>query len=932
MNRGDRILTAFLAGAVASALVAHGRIDGLLAAMHPAGAPARGLGSLLPLTDWPDAEAATAAIGDWKAASPQAEAIAHWAIRLDFVIAIALPIVLWRLLTYVRAHLGEITGQPAASYRGMVEWARAGAVAAGVFDCLENAGLWRLVGADEASETVLRLTWIAAWLKWATLAAAVAPLLIAGGWLLLRGARRARTLRTLAAVRVQAVLAALFAFLLFGPVLGPQAGDVILRWVHEPDDAVIGALVTILLALLLWRTADWLVHLEQQHRAVAVPGWALPAVGGVLLAAGLLADVTVDEGRGLWPLGAILLVIAGLGWPIREIDDDPYGREPLGTWWTLAPALVGGAVPIAAGLAVVGATAAEWLYSGEDDYGWVVLGGCALQLAGWALIATGSRRPAGMTPGTVVALAAGIVVTCLVTWRVLANPWRTADFLGALGVYAAAGCALALLATVVAVEHKWRPVPALVALRLQRLPVLAVLAAWAIAAALQDQGGYHDVRTLTGPAAPVSLDDAWSDWVAARDWENRTAVPLVLVAASGGGIRAAYWTAKAMDCAIDGRSHRACGGFRNRGADAVFLASGISGGSVGLAQWSANQLAGNPGGWVDHRLGEDFLAPALAWTLFADLPSALLHTDFGPDRAEVLERAWEQSWTDRDRSAAALLWRGGPRTDDTKLASGLGASGAKLPLLHFGSTSVRDGCRISVSRLDGDEGGRCTDPAREVAFGKGVLSASVDAFDVCPDRDLRLSSAALLSARFPIVSPSGRLGPEDCGDEPLFGVDGGYFDNTAASPVLEIWDALEPKVLAFNREDTDRCIVPVLLQLDNSYVDPAAPDSPRRPLELAAPLQTFGATRAGREANSRQAAALRFGRRFGDVRRVRAGAEDVVRYVHLFPQRHPGTTAPLGWTLSRPSMKSLRDQLYAGENAAELEEVRRWFHPRLRCE
>jgi hypothetical protein len=663
-----------------------------------------------------------------------------------------------------------------------------------------------------------------------------------------------------------------------------------------------------------------------------VPDHLLLVLGGALAVVGGVAEWWFEFGRGLLPLGGLLLAVWLLSLPITSMDDY-WRRAPLTVAPTLAPGLVAGAIPIAAGLAVVGATTAEWLYSGDGRYFWVVVAGLALQGAGWALIARGRVAPFAPSVGLVKALLGCAAVTAFIAWRVWSNPWQAADLLGVLGVYAAAGCALALIAMVVLVEHVWRPAPALRALGLRRFPVLATLVAWAVLAALQDQGGYHDVRTVTPGADSVSLDAAWTDWIKDRDWEGRTAQPLVIVAASGGGIRAAYWTARAMDCAVDGRSHPACGEPRAQGADAVFLASGISGGSVGLAQWAANRLDGDPAGWVEGRLGDDFLSPALAWTLFADLPAALLHTDLGPDRAEVLERAWEQAWTKRDRSLAALLWREGPPSSGA-LARGVGDAGDELPLLHFGSTSVRDGCRIAVSRLDADASGRmpCTAPARDVAHGPGVLSATSDVLDACPGRDLRLSSAALLSARFPIVSPSGRLGPEDCGGGPVYGVDGGYFDNTAASPVLELWDALEPKVLAFNRDNPGRCVVPVLLQLDNSYEDPAAPDAPRRPLELAAPVQTFGATRAGREANSKQAAAVRFGRSFGDVSRVRVGRDAVRRYAHLFPQRHPGTTAPLGWTLSRPSMASLREQLYAGENAEQLAHVRRWFDPALKCE
>jgi hypothetical protein len=62
----------------------------------------------------------------------------------------------------------------------------------------------------------------------------------------------------------------------------------------------------------------------------------------------------------------------------------------------------------------------------------------------------------------------------------------------------------------------------------------------------------------------------------------------------------------------------------------------------------------------------------------------------------------------------------------------------------------------------------------------------------------------------------------------------------------------------------------------------------------------------------------------------RTVTEDLDRHVELRPRAHPGTQAPLGWALSEPSRRSLREQLAEG-NAKGLENVGRWFSDTVRC-
>src|SRR5207247_10890587 len=81
--------------------------------------------------------------------------------------------------------------------------------------------------------------------------------------------------------------------------------------------------------------------------------------------------------------------------------------------------------------------------------------------------------------------------------------------------------------------------------------------------------------------------------------------PLVLVAAAGGGIRAAWWTVQALDklAATACRQH------------AVFAASGVSGGSLGLAIMAATAERGMA---LTRIAGPDALAAAIDGVLLRD--------------------------------------------------------------------------------------------------------------------------------------------------------------------------------------------------------------------------------------------------------------------------------------------------------------------------
>ena len=174
-------------------------------------------------------------------------------------------------------------------------------------------------------------------------------------------------------------------------------------------------------------------------------------------------------------------------------------------------------------------------------------------------------------------------------------------------------------------------------------------------------------------------------------------------------------------------------------------------------------------------------------------------------------------------------------------------------------------------------------------------------------QDVRLATAAVLSARFAYVSPTGGLtGCAKVRDQTVrtFAIDGGYVDSSASSPLVELLQGL---IHDEQRAGADTpCIQPIVVQVDNSYEKLAEPTPSGRPQELLAPLRGTATGSGGHTDASLQALA-----------QLAAGArcplppelDGVPTYIHIYPEDHPGAEAPLGWSLSRRAQQDLDRQL-----------------------
>jgi len=427
------------------------------------------------------------------------------------------------------------------------------------------------------------------------------------------------------------------------------------------------------------------------------------------------------------------------------------------------------------------------------------------------------------------------------------------------------------------------------------LPVFSALLVTAVVFSAWNDN--HAVRTLADgqPEKRLGLRASLAEWMDRNKaaFAGGEAVPLFVVDAEGGGIRAAYWTVTVL------------GEIQNRHpsfANHVFSLSGVSGGSLGAAVFVA--LLNESRHSAESRgraapldikttgqqiLGEDFLSPAVAAILYPDLAQRFFPVAVPAfDRATTLEQSWERAWQkhvqgSRNRMSEPFdrLWQ---------------ESSQWTPALLLNATWVETGKRIIASNM------RVAAGVRREDF---VDVEDANAFFA--PRAIALSTAAHMSARFTYVSPAGTL--QRHGKTYGRVVDGGYFENSGATTTLAILQTIEQLQLA-DKDPRWKQVVPYVIHISNDPVDPnhtddslgAAPDNPYiRPSdflnEVLSPLNALLSTRSARGYYARESAAW-------------AVSHD--HYLH-FGLCRSSTNVPLGWVLSRITRQRMDDQLANGK-------------------
>ena len=500
------------------------------------------------------------------------------------------------------------------------------------------------------------------------------------------------------------------------------------------------------------------------------------------------------------------------------------------------------------------------------------------------------KRVTQLGRATIIAVCMMLTVSVLLFILFAADPVRVPQWLG-MGtiLFLAAASWVAVGGLFVYLGGRWQ------------FPVITVVVLLALLFSLWNDN--HFIRVV--PAQEVKRADVLTSFQTCYDLVEKnygagTMHPLYIVATEGGGIRAAYWTATVL------------GGIQDKNpnfAPHLFAISGVSGGSLGAAVFEALLAEPNPGSFKEAGnaiLGRDFLSPTLAAMLYPDLIQRFIPWPIPFfDRGRALELAWEKAWRDKmknDRFAASFvdLWKSNSRE--------------WMPALFLNGTSVEKGNRIITSNL------------RVANF---FLDAQ-DAAKKLPPRHsgnktgchVPLSAAAHMSARFTFVSPAGRF------PDGSHIVDGGYFENSAATTAYEIATRIKERCALPKHEIANVDVKVIMISNDprKRPIDPAAPPpKPTEPKltkkmtvsgnflgEVTAPIYSMLNTRNARGTYAQKAIVLEQRPvKANEARAVTEGQPTGPRPKHIFYFRLRDTQVPLplGWMLSDAAAQTMREQL-----------------------
>jgi len=463
----------------------------------------------------------------------------------------------------------------------------------------------------------------------------------------------------------------------------------------------------------------------------------------------------------------------------------------------------------------------------------------------------------------------------------------------------------------------------------------------------------HAVR-IADPKNAMAVDDRPELDAYLRQWAancvspDATSIHPIIVAVSGGAARAGLWSARVL-IAVD----EAVANSQQRNAS-IFAISSVSGGSVGAATYLAmrKDTSGNvcslPGQLasevlrrrdeaVRESLRKDALGPLLAGALFGDTPRALLGgfellsgqrtLPRGGDRAEALERAFENSWSGAidELSKIKGLPRQSTSFDQSFLSLYFDARKqvSNVPLWLANGTDSQNGERLITSpfRLNPDT----------FLGAKDVLALL--------QSDIPISTAIDNTARFPYLSPDGELQPlfkvED--EKPTQIIDGGYFENEGMETALELAHYLQTTKALDGKYKIEPIIVEATADADKGVKDsqivrcgsvfkddPKRSDGGDRPSQLFAPLSGLYSVRAGHSGLSLRRARAEFCQRgqTGD-----APARDQA-FFHFYLYRPDGEDVPLNWVLSKHIANYIWLQaLHNCANHSELAALKRVLDP-----
>lgn len=510
-----------------------------------------------------------------------------------------------------------------------------------------------------------------------------------------------------------------------------------------------------------------------------------------------------------------------------------------------------------------------------------------------------------------------LVVSFIAFLAIGAWPVWLARTAGVIAIVIGALAALSIAIGSIVLFEQNRPPPEL--LRLLRIfritPVVTILLLVIVfSSATGDDAAVHGIRER-GPVAGTiqrpTLDRAFNTWVDQPHCTHAASVaghavrlrPMLLVGAEGGGIRAAYWTAAAMERISNPKDWRGPGeSVPGCSASAPFLSSGASGGAVGL---TVARFSATPVSQLREMAKPDALGAATDGLLVRDLlfsatglPLPVLGSDdlFPGDTRNELGR-----WEDR-AGLIELVWQRQSPSLNTQFLATVPARNGLVGELALNSTAAGTGCRMLVSTVTLDQrtpnykpGATAQDLAAQAPaaatcdavgdpapFSSDTLSlygpgAAVNGTARNTSKDGRTdtgcvatmsaATAAMLASRFPYVTPSGVIG--GCGLTPQQQlIDGGYTENYGLGTLADLSNQWLGQISNKNAAAlrtlgqpgvVPEIIVPIVVYMDNGTGSDLSTPTTKNTNELLIPQQgksTGGTAQSDSPAQLQRLAAL----------------------------------------------------------------------------
>jgi len=304
---------------------------------------------------------------------------------------------------------------------------------------------------------------------------------------------------------------------------------------------------------------------------------------------------------------------------------------------------------------------------------------------------------------------------------------------------------------------------------------------------------YHNAQVIINPhKAMDSLKHYADKWLTDRHDEMAKYgkdYPIVLMSSYGGGIRAAAWatdvTGAMEDAVPDLERH-------------IFSYSGASGGTIGFSL-----LTGAKTKFTDSLYQKDYLSADIVGLLGRDMLASATGSSSGRDRAKLMEEDWER-YTKKYVSYSVPFTSLWPKNHTEK------------PLLFSNTYDV-------ISAQKGITAG--------VLLNEQDFPGTIRVEQQLPaNLDLKLSTGAFLSARFPYVSPVARL------QGAFHFTDGGTWENSGTETTYEIYKVLKRELDSLRSKSKDPVYDHVYIIFVSMNSSVTLGDTTNRPGNIFEPL------------------------------------------------------------------------------------------------